>query len=471
MRTIFSNTLTKFATLLGLSVAVLCSWQILTSSAPTHGILQPDVPLFTPEEITTISSYWNTPGRYEIGPGDTAQTGGAWVVRLTPEASTWHWQYQRAVSKTEKLPPTQREIIAPDQRTKAWEKWVAAKVAYDRANAAREAQRLNTNKTSPTTAIPPHPGKTPPGLSEEIGTPPAFAAVVRPRKYTVRFDDGFQVSYHDNVKVGNPRYAYVRFAEGVNSGGTAIRNWDKSSLDALFARAGMTPFEQNVAKAVSQLEGGFDSINTYDTGYVSVGFIQFASLSSGSGSLGELLRHYKSSNPTGFYTDFHRFGIDVTGDGVLAVIDTDSGKEVYGPQANARIITDKRLTAVFQRAGKTSDSFRVAQIQAAKKRFYPAGYTVQFKLNGKEVTGKVSDFIKSEAGMATLFDRSVNTGNIRLLNSVLPRLMAEKGLTTLEQLQSYESEIIKRMKWRHDFLENPALSRPKIILIDSGRTQ
>ncbi len=475
MRTIFSHTIFKFATLLGLSVAVLCSWQILTSSAPTHGVLQSDAPLFTAEEITTISNYWNAPGRYEVGLSDTAQTEGAWVVRLTPEASTWHWRYQRTVSKVEKLPPTQREIIAPDERTKAWEKWVAAKVAYDRANAAQQAERLNAETQqraiSITAVIPPHPGEPPPGLHEEVGAPPTFARVVRPRKHTVRFDDGFQVGYHDNVKVGNPRYAYVRFAEGVNSGGVAIRNWDKSSLNALFARAGMTPFEQNVARAVSQLEGGFDSINTYDTGYVSIGFIQFASLSSGGGSLGELLRHYKTSNPTGFSADFHRFGIEVTSNGLLAVVDTDSNKEVYGPEANARIIADKRLTAVFQRAGKTSDSFRVAQIQAAKKRFYPAEYTVRFKLNEKEITGKVSDIIKSEAGMATLFDRSVNTGNIRLLNSVLPKLMAEKRLTTLEQLQPYEAEIIKRMKWRHDFLQDASLTHPAASPLNLTRSE
>lgn len=460
MRRILSTPLSKFATLLGLSVAVLCSWQILTSSAPTQGSLQPDVPLFTAEEINTISSYWNTPERYAIGPGDNAQTEGAWVVRLTPEASTWHWRYQRTVSKKEKLPPTQRQIVAPDQRTQAWETWVAAKVAYDRALATQQAQRLNANSTVSPATLPPHPGEAPPGLQEEVGQPPAFAGVVSPRKYTVRFDDGYQISYHDNVKVGNPRYAYVRFAEGVNSGGTAVRNWDRTSLSSLFARAGMTPFEQNVAKAVSQLEGGFDSINTYDTGYVSIGFIQFASLSSGSGSLGELLRHYKSSNPTGFYNDFHRFGIEVTGDGLLAVVDTANNREIYGPEANTRIIADKRLTAVFQRAGKTSDSFRVAQIQAAKKRFYPAGFNIQFKLNEMEIKGKVSDVIKSEAGMATLFDRSVNTGNIRLLNTVLPRLMEEKKLTSLDQLLPFEQEIIKRMKWRHDFLQDASLTQP-----------
>lgn len=457
----FFRSLPKFAAGLALTVGALCSIQILTSGAPTNGSLNKNAPLFTPEEISVVTEYWKAPGRYTIGPGDNVLTGDKWIVRLTPEASTWHWRYQRTVSKMEKLPPTQHEITAPDERTKNWEKWVAAKVAYDYWQAAQEASLLNANSTVPTPAtMPPYPGEAPADLKTQVGAPPVFAAVVSPQKYTVRFDDGFQVSYHDNIKVGNPRYAYMRFAEGVNSGGTSVRNWDSKNLNALFARAGMTPFEQNVARAVSQLEGGFDSVNTYDTGYVSVGFIQFASLSDGGGSLGELLRHYKSTHPAGFHGDFHRFGIDVTSDGTLAVIDTDSSKELYGPEANTRIITDKRLTAVFQRAGKTSDNFRIAQIQAAKKRFYPASFTIQFKLKEKEFKGKVSDIIKSEAGMATLFDRSVNTGNIRLLNTLLPRFMEEKNLTTLEQLPLFEHEIIKRMKWRHDFLQDTALSQP-----------
>jgi hypothetical protein len=38
-------------------------------------------------------------------------------------------------------------------------------------------------------------------------------------------------------------------------------------LNRIFAASGLTPVEARVMRAVSLLEGGFDSINTYDTGF------------------------------------------------------------------------------------------------------------------------------------------------------------------------------------------------------------
>ena len=104
-------------------------------------------------------------------------------------------------------------------------------------------------------------------------------------------------------------------------------------------------------RAVSILEGGFDSVNTYDTGYVSVGFIQFASLKEGGGSLGAVLKNFKAADPLAFASDFHRFGVDVDETGHLVVVDPTSGAVATGAEANARIIEDKRLIAVFGRAG------------------------------------------------------------------------------------------------------------------------
>ena len=65
-------------------------------------------------------------------------------------------------------------------------------------------------------------------------------------------------------------------------------------LKALFAAAGFTGSEQRVMKAVSRLEGGFDSVNTYDTGFVSIGFIQFITEGEGKGSLLEVLQQEKA---------------------------------------------------------------------------------------------------------------------------------------------------------------------------------
>jgi hypothetical protein len=39
--------------------------------------------------------------------------------------------------------------------------------------------------------------------------------------------------------------------------------------------------------------------------------------------------------------------------------------------------------------------------------------------------------------------------------------MTEKRLTRLEQAHSHELELIKRLKWRENFLLDPMLSQPK----------
>ena len=82
-------------------------------------------------------------------------------------------------------------------------------------------------------------------------------------------------------------------------------------------------------------------------------------------------------------------------------------------------------------------------------------------VSGQERQIKVSDVIRSEAGMATLFDRKVNTGNIQILGEAVTKLMAEHRLTDVAQVLPYERELIPALRWRTDFLKNPALAQPK----------
>src|SRR4030095_8333167 len=114
------------------------------------------------------------------------------------------------------------------------------------------------------------PGPIPPGLLVAVRNPPPLANAVVPLPPTVAFDDGDSYAYNDNVSL-RPRYAYYRFPQGTVAYGTALRDMPEAELAALFAAAGMSPSEQRIARAVSRLEGGFETINTYDTGFVSVG--------------------------------------------------------------------------------------------------------------------------------------------------------------------------------------------------------
>jgi hypothetical protein len=145
----------------------------------------------------------------------------------------------------------------------------------------------------------------------------------------------------------------------------------------------------------------------------------------------------------------------------LVVVDPSTGAELFGAPAVLKVIDDKRLAAVFQRAGRHSVAFRVAQIQMAKSRYWPADDPVRVMVNGREITGKVSDVIRSESGMATLFDRKVNRGNIAPFGDVVARVMAARRLSGLADASRYERDIVREMKYRADFLADKSLSQPK----------
>ena len=415
--------------------------------------------VFSPQERAAIVAYWTMPGRYDIGAPPDAAAKGPWTVRLTPDASRWFWAYQRAVAGPGKPPPNTDVKAAP-----AWEKWVQAKLDFDRAQAQRAADAANRAvipglAPSPVPEVP-APGPIPPDLIEAVGNPPPFAAMVAPRRYTVVFDDGDTYAYVDHP-VMRARYAYYRWDTGVMDAGTPVRQMRGSELDAIFAAAGMTASEARSCRAVSRLEGGFDAVNTYDTGWVSIGFIQCITGENGTGSLIGVLEREKADTPEAFQRDFRRFGIDVTEQGVLTVIDPSTGAELVGNEAVRKVIEDKRLTACFQKAGRRSLEFRTAQVKVAKSHYWPADDRVKISVNGQTLEFAVRDLIRSEAGMATLFDRKVNRGSSAPFADVVARIMTEKRCTSIADAARYEHEIVAALKYRTDFLADSTLSQPR----------
>ena len=213
-------------------------------------------------------------------------------------------------------------------------------------------------------------------------------------------------------------------------------------------------------KAVSTLEGGFDSVNTYDTGYVSVGMIQFACLSKGAGSLGQVLLKQKQRYPESFERDFRQYGVDVSPTGSLVVLDLDSERVLEGASAAKAIINDKRLASIFEHAGQTSRAFRVAQLMIAKQEYYPSEDALAVKVNGEVIEGKVGDFVHSEAAMATLMDRKVNTGNLDPLPWVLARIAEQRNCHSPADLALHEREVVAALTLRKNYLEEPGLTKP-----------
>jgi hypothetical protein len=450
---------------------------------------------FAPEERDAIFAFWNSPGRYEVT--DDFRTNSPYLVRQTADGSRWQWNYDalRGIGKgAGKV--TRAKSIDP-----AWEPWVKAKVAYDYALASQAALAANLkwkgivpvaeDSMGDAGGTVTDPGPMPATLASYLPAPPPFAQCVVAKRYLVRFEDstpalggpdavnldpasiglapaassptskgnGANYDFVDHVEL-RPRNSYFRFENGVRKAGLAVKNLDPAVLQDLSTRAGLTESESRVMRAVSMLEGGFESVNTYDTGFLSVGLIQFAAQSTGTGSLGAVLRRLRDDEPESFQKDFRRFGIDITDERQLVALDLRTGEEKVGPDAVATIIDDKRLTAVFQRAGERCDAYRLAQLKVAKEWYFPADDTVKFQVDGNNISMRVGDIVRSEAGLATLMEQKVHKGGYPSLGPTLTAVANEFRVLSPEQLVALEAVVVQRMKDRMDFLQDPTLSQP-----------
>lgn len=426
---------------------------------------------FSDAERARTLALWAEPNRYATLPLPDAATHGSWRVRQNPTGSTWLLAFYKARNANAKVIPGQPPA-ATNPRQAAWDAWIDQRYIFEVRVAEQKAWDLNTRElgrppagTAPAPGI--DPGPPPADMVAQFGVPPAMAICCQPQVHSVNFAD-LSLTYQDNTPV-RAKYPYYRFADGVMSVGQKVRMLPAAELADLLKAAGISESESRVFAAVSLLEGGFDSLNTYDTGFVSVGFIQFASLSQGSGSLGQVLRRMKQSTPNEFDRHFRQFGLDVSVLGQLVALDLATGREVVGPEANLAIIRDKRLAAVFQRAGRLSREFRVAQLQIAKEMYYPADDKLIVKVGDRVHEGKVSDVFRTEAGLATLMDRKVNTGKLGDLVERISQVMALYGLTNLKEASLAECQLVRMLRYREDYLDDLTLSRPRDLSLELSR--
>ena len=463
-------------------------------------------PVFSSDERASILSWWQAENRYKVELAEVDGQKGPFAARLTPDASTWLLAYTKAVSGSVKVAPTQTAKASNSGDTKGWEDWLSARVKHDWQTARAEAQRRNTSlltapsdalsadisssrdttpalpsrgsrksrrSQEPTISIPPHPGPAPQSLIDALGAPPVIASVVAPNRHIVSFDtDNHIIEMLDNVRLPE-RYAYYRFPKGVNSVGAPATSTASETEQAkeLFAEAGLSDTARKAFTAISKLEGTFDASQTYDTGYVSIGFIQFTTGPDGDGSLIRALIDEKSASPDAFAEDFHRYGIDVTADGKISVVDPKSGAELIGTDAVKCMVDDPRLVGVFVHAGRYSIKWKAAQVRAAYKVYWPMDGEITLQLAGSPTTCKVSDIVQSEAGITTLLDRKINRGNIREFPDVVNRIAKAHGCETLSDIQKYEKEIVAAMRYRVDFLKSSDLGQPADPPADSKTTR
>ncbi|MCS7019609.1 MAG: LysM peptidoglycan-binding domain-containing protein [Cytophagales bacterium] len=197
-------------------------------------------------------------------------------------------------------------------------------------------------------------------------------------------------------------------------------------------------------KVVSENEGNFDAINSYDKAIFSYGFIQFAG--GAGGGLGAMLMIVKTKQPQVFHQMFGQYGIDVqnaTPRPVITCAAPETNRILSGDEACLYLKSNKQLTAAFIAAG-FHPSVILAQLESATRGYVaPAlGMRTDLVLAGQLYTGVLlSDIIRSEAGIATMIDLTVNQWIVRtagFFRQALEQIAAADGIRTPQQLASVD---------------------------------
>ncbi|MDI9635678.1 hypothetical protein QPK87_13565 [Kamptonema cortianum] len=429
-------------------MTTICLIAMSLGSFPT----EPVPGLFSEVERAGIVAFWHGPGRYQSVDANPAEP---FKISLSPEGSAWLLDYYKKRSPGAKVVPTNAQIATNNQQAE-WDRWIDRQYSFDKAWAESVAKSANNGaewqsvlatdrKTLPIPA----------SLERLAGPPPSFVTVYRPQRISVSFD-GFSATYVEGVSVRD-KYPYFRSVQGVKAGSAQV---DSSTFERLSVTAGLPAGLAKAIRAVSRLEGSFDSVNTYDSGGVSVGLVQFASLKTGTGPLARLLATMKRKSPAAFNEHFRRYGIDVELPGRIVIVDPSTGLELAGSDAVRAIIRDKRLTSVFHRAGKLSEDFRQQQLVVLRDMFDPSRLGFSAEVGGKTIHGAVRDIIQSESGIAALLDRFINTGSISPFNEVVSVVGKQTGAKSLLDLRKAEAAIVARMAYRQDFTTERTLSRP-----------
>jgi hypothetical protein len=173
----------------------------------------------------------------------------------------------------------------------------------------------------------------------------------------------------------------------------------------------------------------------------------------------------RSSDATEFNTYFHSMGIDVDAAG-LTVVDPATGTILRGAQAVQKVMDDKRLTAVFQRAGTDSTAFQAAQVKRAKAEYYLADKSFTVTEGAVTITGTREQVLTSDAGKVAIMDRAVQRGvgnGQNTFRDACKAAIRAHGITNMTELARYEREIVAALINRMDVFAQTDLSQPPAL--------
>lgn len=166
---------------------------------------------------------------------------------------------------------------------------------------------------------------------------------------------------------------------------------------------------KDILKIISEFEGNFSSINTWDIADVTYGMVQWTTGASGKGDLIEALKIVKADEPAAFETRLRRYGIDVDNDGI--VLTRPDGTVLHGLAAAKAVQANAKLSAVLSASG-ADPKIQVAQLKASYELEVrkPLASSVKVACVDGKKTVKVADIVTSEAGVGALANQTVHGG-------------------------------------------------------------
>lgn len=217
-----------------------------------------------------------------------------------------------------------------------------------------------------------------------------------------------------------------------------------------YVNMGLSTMQAKALKYVSEHEGDFDAINSYDKANFSYGFIQFAG---GGGGLAPMLGLLKHKYPQTFEARFQRYGIDVEyalyqgqiNDAQLVVV-SPNGQILRNTAAEQHLRDNKLLCAVFIKAAYDVN-VQKAQIESAKRKFVVPALTITLTLSLPIVrtlasdkktisaiyVGEQADAYKRKSEYTSLKQQGrIQETSLNLnKNPILEFIRSEKGMTAL----------------------------------------
>jgi hypothetical protein len=289
--------------------------------------------------------------------------------------------------------------------------------------------------------------------------PPDVYQSVVPRRWTF-WIRGSQVTFVDHVDVPLAYESY-RSSSGVRHFGKPLAELLTSEVSHLERELQLGNSFWKVLNSVSSLEGGFEAVNSFDTGYLSVGLLQFAALEKGSGSLGRLMLRFKAMEPDEYHLCFGQYGIDVDQRGQIMAWSPKSMSYHVGPMAALLFHQEPVYAAIFRTAAENSAAFRKAQVLQAFHEYFPKGRILRIKLNGGvTIRANAEVAFRSEAALACCMDHIVKTGSMSGVEDSIQSFVQEGKVRRLMDVGRLEGQIIRKAQLRKDFLADRSLSQP-----------